>query len=386
MRFLRMLTNSLLAGALGAAFLTIVVLQLNPNVPLASETTWRLFVAFGLFYGVHLAVLFYLLMVARELVGFRAISPGWVSVRVLAWLTAASAAVAAVLMWLNVGGLSAALGETAVRRMTAGAAATTATAIVLLGLAAAHYSFGRRGSRVGAALLAIAVFGSLALPVAARGPGVPANERIGVGGHRRRAAAGLGSARRDAAARRRVARIHLAARGRRTPPELRAAPREQARRWTWPPCGRRGPDPVWAAVATGMYPGEERRALAVRVLRARRYAADRAPAGLLLLARAGPPRVSAPRAELVRFAARAAALEHPRRRGHHGRRRALAADISGAAGARVRAERPFPPASRIVPGARRQRRVSVERVAGGPQRVCRARRGARMAALAGVRR
>ena len=169
-----MLTNSLLAGALGAAFLTIIVLQLNPNVPLVSETTCGSFVAFGLFYGVHLAVLFYLLMVGRELIGFYAISPGWVSVRVLAWLSAASSAVASVLMWLNVGGLSAALGETAVRRMTAGAAATTATAIVLLGLAAAHYSFGRRGSRVGAALLAIAVFGSLALPVAARGPGVPA--------------------------------------------------------------------------------------------------------------------------------------------------------------------------------------------------------------------
>lgn len=173
MRFLRMLTNSLLAGALGAAFLTIIVLQLNPSVPLWSETTWRLFAALGLFYGVHLAVLFYLLMVGREFIGMDVMSPGWVSVRVLAWLTAASSLVASALMWLNVEGFSAALGETAVRRMTAGAAATTATAIVLFGLAAAHYSFGRRGSRVGAALLAIAVFGSLALPLAARGPGVP---------------------------------------------------------------------------------------------------------------------------------------------------------------------------------------------------------------------
>ena len=91
----------------------------------------------------------------------------------LAWLTAASSAVASTLMWLNVDGFRAALGETAARRMTAGAMATTATAIVLFGIAAAHYSFGRRGSRVGAALLAIAVFASLALPLAARGPGVP---------------------------------------------------------------------------------------------------------------------------------------------------------------------------------------------------------------------
>jgi Type I phosphodiesterase / nucleotide pyrophosphatase len=173
MRFLRMLTNSLAAGALGAAYLTIVVLQLNPHVPLISETTWRLYAVLSLFYGIHLAVLFYLLLVAREFISLNALSPGWVSVRVLAWLGAASSAVAALLMWLNVDGFSAALDETAVRRMTAGAAATTATAVVLLGLAAAHFSFGRRGSRVGAALLAIAVFGSLALPIAARGPGVP---------------------------------------------------------------------------------------------------------------------------------------------------------------------------------------------------------------------
>ena len=36
MRFLRMLTNSLVAGALGAAYLTILLLHLNPQVPLAS--------------------------------------------------------------------------------------------------------------------------------------------------------------------------------------------------------------------------------------------------------------------------------------------------------------------------------------------------------------
>src|SRR5256885_2142105 len=52
-----------------------------------------------------------------------------------------------------------------------GAGATTASAIVLLAIAVAHYSYGRRGSRVGATLLAIAITGSLALPIAARGLG-----------------------------------------------------------------------------------------------------------------------------------------------------------------------------------------------------------------------
>src|SRR5262245_32430595 len=89
-RLLRMLTNSLLAGALGAAYLTIIVLQLNPHVPLASDTTWRLYVALAIFYGIHLAAFFYLLMIGRELITLNAMSPGWMSVRILAWLSAAS--------------------------------------------------------------------------------------------------------------------------------------------------------------------------------------------------------------------------------------------------------------------------------------------------------
>lgn len=173
MRFLRMLTNSLLAGALGAAYLTVLVLQLNPQIPLLSGSAWRWFLTLGVSYGVHLAALFYIVMVVREFFALDVLSPGWASVRVLAWLGAAAAAVASVLMWMNVQGFGATLSEDAVRRMTTGAAATSVSALVLLGIAVAHYSFGRRGSRVGAGLFVLAVFGSLALPLAARGPGQP---------------------------------------------------------------------------------------------------------------------------------------------------------------------------------------------------------------------
>ncbi len=255
MRFLRMLTNSLLAGALGAAFLTIIVLQLNPNVPLVSGTTWRLFVTLALFYGVHLAVLFYLLMVGGEFIGVYALSPGWVSVRVLAWLAAASAAGAAVLMWLNVSGFSVALDETAARRMTAGAAATAATAIVLLGLAGAHYSFGRRGSRVGAGLLTIAVFGSLALPIAARGPAVAeldgslamtmADRATPVSGPR------IVMLLLDGAS---LEYIWPGVAGGRLPNFARIL--ETGASMDLATVRPTGPDPVWAAVATGMYPAK----------------------------------------------------------------------------------------------------------------------------------
>ena len=171
MRFLRLLTNSLLAGALGAAYLTILVLQLNPQVPLASATVWRWYLTLCLFYGVHLALLFYVTMLLREFFSLEIFSPGWISVRLLAWLAAAAAAVAGALMWLNLRAFPSLFDEAAARRFTFGAVATIASAVVLLGIAIAHYSYGRRGSRVGAALLVIAIVGSLALPIAARGAG-----------------------------------------------------------------------------------------------------------------------------------------------------------------------------------------------------------------------
>lgn len=254
MRFLRLFTNSLLAGALGAAYLTILLLQLNPEVPLLSHTVWRWYATLGAFYGIHLALLFYVTMLLREFVSVDMFSPGWISVRLMAWLSAAAAAVAATLMWLNLHGFPTLFDESAARRFAFGAAATTASAVVLLAIAVAHYSFGRRGSRVGAALLAIAITGSLVLPIAARGRG---------------GALPLGAR-----------RVTLA------PPPPRDAARitlllldGASLEYVWPrvAAGRlpnfgrildtgasmdlatirpTQPDPVWAAVATGMYPAK----------------------------------------------------------------------------------------------------------------------------------
>jgi predicted AlkP superfamily phosphohydrolase/phosphomutase len=170
-----MLTNAVVAGALGAAYLTVIVLQLNPQVPLLSATAWRWYATLAASYGLHLAVFFYVLMVLREFFSLHMLAPAWVSVRVLAWLAAALAGAAAVVMWLNVRGFAAALGDLAARRMALGAWAVAISALLLLGIAIAHYSSGRRGGRVGDALFAIAMTGSLVLPLAARGPAAPAS-------------------------------------------------------------------------------------------------------------------------------------------------------------------------------------------------------------------
>jgi predicted AlkP superfamily phosphohydrolase/phosphomutase len=252
-----MLTNSLLAGALGAAYLTILVLQLNPQIPLVSNTTWRWFATLALSYGLHLAVIFYLVMVLREFFALRVLSPGWASVRVLAWMGAASAAVASTLMWLNVRGFYTSLTEDAMRRMTAGAVATTASAAVLLVIAIAHYSFGRRGSRVGASLFVLAAFASLALPLAARGQGVDLPQPI-------QSTAMMPSPQPGVPAQPRVRMILLdgasldyvlprVAEGR-LPAFARLL--EKGAVMDLATVRPTQPDPVWAAVATGMYPAK----------------------------------------------------------------------------------------------------------------------------------
>jgi hypothetical protein len=257
MRFLRMLTNSLLAGTLGAAYLTVLVLQLNPQIPLVSDTTWRWFLTLCLLYGVHLAVIFYVVIVVREFFVLRVLSPGWASVRVLAWMAASAAAVAAALMWLNVRGFHAALTEEAAWRMTAGAIATTASAAVLLGIAIAHYSFGRRGSRVGATLFALAVIASLVLPLAARGRAVALPAPISAAPEMQAGGAnGVPGPRvvmllLDGASFEYV--LPRVAEGR-LPAFARLL--EKAAVMDLATVRPTQPDPVWAAVATGMYPSK----------------------------------------------------------------------------------------------------------------------------------
>jgi predicted AlkP superfamily phosphohydrolase/phosphomutase len=255
MRFLRMLTNASIAGALGAAYLTVLILQLNPQVALSSPSAWRWGLTMAVLYGVQLALGFYVVLLVRAFLSVEPFSPAWISVRLLAWLSSAEAAAVSVLMWLNLRGLSSALPDQAARRMAVGASATTAAALVLFGIAVAHYSFGRRGSKVGAALLGIALTASLVLPIAARG----------AGGHE------IGPP---------PLRAPLAPAGVESPPRVTMILLDGASLdYIWPRAaegrlpnfGRlldagasmdlatirpTQPDPVWAAVATGMYPAK----------------------------------------------------------------------------------------------------------------------------------
>jgi hypothetical protein len=171
MRYLRLLTNAMVGGLIGAAYVAVLVLQLNPHVPTVSDTTLEWFVVLLAFYGLYLTVAIYLVILAREVLAWRALSPGWLSVGVLAWVGAACATASAAITWGNLESFGAVLAEPAGERMRQGAVATTVSAVVLFILAVMRYSFGRKGSRPTAAVLVLAIVASIGVPLWLRGPG-----------------------------------------------------------------------------------------------------------------------------------------------------------------------------------------------------------------------
>ncbi len=180
MRYLRMVANAIAAGVLAAVYLTVLLLQINPHVPVVSGTAARWFVALLALYGPYLSVALLLLILAREAIASRPLHPGWLSLRILAWLSAAATSAAAVITWANLRGLRSVLSEAAADHMRQGAVATTICAIVLLAVAILRYSFGRRGNRPAAVLMSTAIVSSILVPLWIRGPGelpVPAARR-----------------------------------------------------------------------------------------------------------------------------------------------------------------------------------------------------------------
>jgi hypothetical protein len=165
-----MLSNAAIAGALASAYLTVVVLHLNPAFPLTPGAVAPLALAMGLAYGINLAAVFYAAIVLRQLVAPELLSPGWLSVRLLSWLCTAAAAGGAALMWLNLRGFADVLDAGTVTRMTAGALTLTASAVVFVLIALANIE--RRGGKLTAAILSAMMLISIGAPLAARGRGM----------------------------------------------------------------------------------------------------------------------------------------------------------------------------------------------------------------------
>jgi predicted AlkP superfamily phosphohydrolase/phosphomutase len=171
MRLIRMFTNAALVGLLGAAYVTALVLQVNPQIPLVSSATLHWFVAALSVHGLLVTVAVWVALIIRDAFTGTALKPAWLSVRVLAWTSAATAGAAAACSWGNLSGFRSVLDTVAAGRLRTGATVITICAVLLFLIALARFSFGRRGRPYTGALLSLVLTVSILVPLGVRGIG-----------------------------------------------------------------------------------------------------------------------------------------------------------------------------------------------------------------------
>jgi hypothetical protein len=170
MQYVRMLTNSMIAGALVGAYVAILVLQLNPLVQLNSMASARLVLTWLAFYGVHATAFFYGLIVLRQVLAVEVQSPGWISLRLVAILGSIAVSMSVGVTWLNLHGFRSVLGPDAAARMTDGAVVLSLCAAICVCLALMQARV-ERSRGIMAAVFAFAIVTSLAGPIFLRGMG-----------------------------------------------------------------------------------------------------------------------------------------------------------------------------------------------------------------------
>ena len=170
MRYLRMLSNSAFAGLLAAVYVTLLLLLLNPEVPLAAAGP--VLAVIVLSYGIHITVFSYAMYALRQITVIEPSPPGWISLRLLTWSAAALSGTASVITWLHAAGLRNALDPRALPplRLTATLFGIAAFAFLILGLA--QMASRQRSRTVAAILFTVATISSIAAPLWVRGAGL----------------------------------------------------------------------------------------------------------------------------------------------------------------------------------------------------------------------
>jgi predicted AlkP superfamily phosphohydrolase/phosphomutase len=171
MRLVRMFTNAALVGVLAAGYVTALVLQLNPQIPLVSVSAWHWLLAALSVHGVLVTVTVWLLLVIRDAILGTPMQPAWLSVRVLAGTSAAVAGAVAWSSWGNLSGFRAVLTDEAQQRLWTSAFSLSICASLLLLVAVARFSIGRRGRPVTGLVLTVVLAASFVIPFGARGVG-----------------------------------------------------------------------------------------------------------------------------------------------------------------------------------------------------------------------
>ena len=170
MRFLRMLSNSAFAGLLAAAYFTLLLLLLNPEVPLAASGP--VLTVIVLSYGIHITVVSYALYVLRQIVIAEPSPMGWISLRLLTWSAAVLSGTACVITWLHASGLRHALDPRALPLLARAVVIFAAATLAFLVLGLAQTRARQRRRTAVAILFTVATIFSIVGPLWVRGSGL----------------------------------------------------------------------------------------------------------------------------------------------------------------------------------------------------------------------
>lgn len=167
-----MLSNSVFAGVLAAVYLSVLMLDLNPAVPLTLHTVGPLITIGVLAYGLHIGVVSYALYVLRQIAISEPSSPGWISLRLLTWSAAALSGTAAVITWLHASGLRSSIDARAIATLTSTAALLASATVLFLILGFAQIAARPRHRATVAVLFTVATLLSIVGPLVIRGRGI----------------------------------------------------------------------------------------------------------------------------------------------------------------------------------------------------------------------
>jgi predicted AlkP superfamily phosphohydrolase/phosphomutase len=165
-----MLSNAMAAAALTVSYVIALFVHLNPHLPLQAARLVPLVSTVGLFYFLHLTVVFYVLLVLRQIFARELFSPAWISVEVLTRLAALAAGGGAALMWRNLAAFALVLDEPTAAALDR-AALVLAAAATIFALLALLRIRAPGASAIWAPAFALAAVGSAAAPFVVRGGG-----------------------------------------------------------------------------------------------------------------------------------------------------------------------------------------------------------------------
>ena len=165
-----MLSNSVAAASLATAYILGLILHLNPGLSRHADHIVPLASTVGLYYVIHLTVVFYVLLVVRQILAREVFAPAWVSVDVLGWLCAAASGAGAALMSRTLATFGKVLDSATVNALRSSAVVLTAACVLFIGVAWLRRS-APAGRYTWACLLAVIGAGSVLAPFGLRGEG-----------------------------------------------------------------------------------------------------------------------------------------------------------------------------------------------------------------------